>query len=325
MVEISGERIFVTGGLGFIGATLCTELVERNQIAVYDNFSRNALQYTPVEHHANLTVVEGSVLNSNRLCACMDEFEPSIVIHLAAVTGVSNYTAMPIRTIKTNMEGTARTLECAARHTLKKFVNFSTSEVYGPNALNAREDDVTSQGPPGALRWTYATSKITAEHLCMAFHQRKGLPVVSVRPFNVYGPLQVGNGAVKSFITAALEYRELCVNGDGGQVRAWCYVSDLIDGVLRAIRSEAAGGQVFNIGNPTAKLTILELAKKVLELTGSDSRLVFSPEAPVEIPLRTPCIDKAARLLDFQPKVSLDEGLRGTIQWYRQFLRREKP
>ena len=324
MVELSDERIFITGGMGFIGATLCTRFLDGNEITVYDNFQRNALRYTSVQDHPNLTIVRGSVLDGGSLCVCIDRAEPTIVIHLAAITGVPNYTAMPVETIRTNMEGTARTLECAARHRLKKFVNFSTSEVYGPDARDAREDSPTAQGPAGCLRWTYATSKITAEHLCMAFHETKGLPVVSIRPFNVYGPLQVGNGAVKSFITAALEGKDLQVNGDGQQVRAWCYVTDLVRGLVLAIQNEDAVGEVFNVGNPSAEMTILALAGKVLELTGSTSSLTFSPDAPVEIPLRTPCIDKAVSVLGFQPEIGPDEGLAETIEWYRAtFANRE--
>ncbi len=317
MAQVADERIFITGGLGFIGAWLGTRLVEHNQVTVYDCFRRNALRYSPAQSHANLTVVKGSVLDTEHLAKAMAQSEPTIVIHLAAITGVPNYTTMPVSTIRTNMEGTARVLECALAHDLKRFVNFSTSEVYGPDVRGAREDGATSQGPVGCLRWSYAVSKIAAEHLCMAYYHKRMLPIVSLRPFNIYGPWQVGEGAVHSFVSAAIEGRDLQINGDGSQVRAWCYVADLVDAACLAMARDEAVGEVINIGNPAAELTIIELAERVVEACESSSRLAFASGASVEITMRTPCIEKAQRLLGYTPEVSFDEGLRQTIEWYR--------
>lgn len=317
MTEIAGERIFITGGLGFIGATLCSRLVEGNQLTVYDNFRRNALRHTPVWEHPNLTVVKGSVLDEDLLRASMLRAEPSIVIHLAAITGITTYRTFPIRTVLTNMGGTMGVLDCAIEHELKRFVNFSSSEVYGPDVREAKEDGVTMLGPVGSLRWTYASSKTAAEHLCMAYHGKRQMPVVSIRPFNIYGPLQVGEGAIHSFISAALANEDLQINGDGSQVRAWCYVSDLMDAVLMAMSEDAAVGEVLNVGNRSTEITILDLAKKVIELVGATSQLRYEPDAPVEITFRSPCVDKARQVLGFEAKVGLDAGLRKTIEWYR--------
>jgi len=318
MTEVSDERIFVTGGLGFIGAALCARLVERNQVTIYDNFRRNALSHTSVWDHPNLTVVKGNVLDDDLLRTTMRRAEPSIVVHLAAITGITTYRTFPIRTVLTNMGGTMNVLDCAIEYELKRFVNFSSSEVYGPDVREAKEDGVTMLGPVGSLRWTYASSKTAAEHLCMAYHGQREMPVASIRPFNVYGPLQVGEGAVHSFIAAALANDDLQINGNGQQVRTWCYIDDLIDVVLTAMIDPVAIGEVFNVGNVDAQLTILDLARKVIDLVGASSQLRYEPDAPVEITFRSPCVDKARELLGFDPKVALDDGLRMTIEWYRQ-------
>ncbi len=318
MTPISDERIFITGGAGFIGAWTCSRLAPANRIVVYDCLRRNALQHSSAAGHPHITVVRGDVLDREHLAQAMREAAPTIVIHLAAITGVPNYTRMPIQTIRTNVEGTAHALECAAEHELKRFINFSTSEVYGSEASDASEDSPTSQGPVGRLRWSYAVSKITAEHLSIAYHRRQDLPVVSLRPFNIYGPLQVGEGAVRSFIEAALEGRPLPLHGDGSQVRAWCYVEDLIDALELAIQCDDAVGEVFNIGNPDAALTIRELAALVLDMIPSASQAEDAPATRVDIHMRTPCIDKARRILGFEPRFSLREGLERTIAWYRR-------
>lgn len=165
------------------------------------------------------------------------------------------------------MIGTYNVLE-AARETsgIDRFIDFSTSEVFGSYAYNVREGDVTSLGAVGEARWTYAVSKLATEHLAHNYHMEYGLPALSIRPFNIYGPGQVGEGAIHRFIVQALADDAITIHNDGSPIRAWCYVDDMVDGVLGSMDHEAAVGQALNIGNPRSILTIYNLAQDIVNL-----------------------------------------------------------
>jgi dTDP-glucose 4,6-dehydratase len=151
-----------------------------------------------------------------------------------------------------------------------------------------------------------------------SYYDELGLPAVSVRPFNVYGPGQIGGGAIRAFIEAALEGRELVIHGDGSQIRAWCYVDDMIEALLLCLEREEAVGEVFNIGNAQSVVTIRDLAERVRRLAGADVDIVHQPLHYTDVEMRIPNVDKAKRLLGFEARVDLDEGLERTIAWYRQ-------
>jgi UDP-glucose 4-epimerase len=170
-------------------------------------------------------------------------------------------------------------------------------------------------GAVGEARWTYAVSKLAGEHLTHAYYKQYGLPGVTVRPFNVYGPGQTGEGALSIFIRKALRQEDLLIFGDGTQIRAWCYVDDMVEGVLKALEHPAAIGQSFNIGNARAITTIYGLAEAVLRVTGSRSRIVFRPALSADIELRIPNVDKAREMIGFSARVDLEEGLLRTTEW----------
>jgi UDP-glucose 4-epimerase len=153
-----------------------------------------------------------------------------------------------------------------------------------------------------------------------AYHAELELPTTSVRPFNVYGPGQIGGGAIRAFIEAALAGRDLTIHGDGSQIRAWCYVDDMVDGTLLALESPNAVGESFNIGNARSAVTIHDLAQRVKRLSGCPGGIVFKPLHYTDVELRIPNVDKARELLGFEAKVDLDEGLERTIAWYRERL-----
>ncbi|MBM4320277.1 MAG: NAD-dependent epimerase/dehydratase family protein, partial [Deltaproteobacteria bacterium] len=201
---------------------------------------------------------------------------------------------------------------------VERFVDFSTSEVFGRYAYKVAEGDATSLGAVGEARWTYAVSKLATEHLALSYCKQHGLPALSIRPFNIYGPRQVGEGAIHHFIVRALRNEDLKIHNDGSQIRAWCYIDDIIDGLLLCLERDEAVGQAFNIGNPRSTLTIYDLARQVLRLSSSASRLQFVPMEQTDVELRIPDIDKARTLLGFEPKVDLEEGLLRTILWYRK-------
>jgi nucleoside-diphosphate-sugar epimerase len=314
---MKGRRVFVTGGGGFIGSHLCERLATGNEVVIYDSGARDALCYTDLLSRPGVTLVRGDVRDRPLLRRSAEGAE--VVVHLAAVAGVSSYSERPVATMETNMLGTATVLEVARELRPRLFVNLSTSEVYGPSAPDARETDATAQGPATVSRWTYAVSKLAAEHLCFAYHRAHGLPVVSIRPFNAYGPRQVGEGAVRDFVSRALRDQPLHLHNGGEQVRAWCYIDDLVDGCLACLARPEAVGEVINLGNPHAAVSVRALAEKVVELTGSRSTIEsVSRDPEAEVHRRRPNVEKAESLLGFRPRVPLEEGLARTIAWHRE-------
>ncbi len=224
-----------------------------------------------------------------------------------------------MRTMRVNLIGTYNVLEAAiAAQGLERLVEFSTSEVFGTYAFRVAETSVTTTGSVGEARWTYAVSKLAGEHMAHAYHDELGLPSVSVRPFNVYGPRQIGGGAIRAFIEAALAGRDLTVHGDGSQIRAWCYVDDLVDAILLCLEHPRAVGESFNIGNPRSAVTIYDLATRIKRLTGAPGEIVFQEMTYEDVELRIPNVDKARELLGFEAQVELDDGLARTIEWYRE-------
>lgn len=316
---IREKNIFITGGCGFIGSNLCKRLVNDNKIIIYDNLRRNALQYTGLEGHENLEIIKGDILDKGGLKNALNKSRIDILVHLAAMAGVSSYYKFPIETMEVNILGTYNVLNVAKDlKDLKLFLNFSTSEVYGPSIFGAKEEAITAQGEARESRWTYAVSKLSGEHLCFAFAKVNGIPVISLRPFNIYGPGQIGEGAVQIFGPLASNNEEIKVTGDGNQIRAWCYIDDMIDGLLLCMQNKDAIGEVINIGNPRGTMTILNLVETIIRLTNSKSKIVFIPHPGIDISLRVPNIEKAEMILGFKPKVDIEEGLLMTLNWYKQ-------
>jgi len=243
------------------------------------------------------------------------------VIHLASIAGVDTVLGNPVLTMRVSLIGTMNVLEAAQDSgNVKRLIDFSTSEVFGRYAYNVTEWDATTLGAVGEARWTYAVAKLATEHLAMNYWKQHKLPTVSIRPFNIYGPRQVGEGAVHHFIARALRGLPLTIHNDGAQIRAWCYVDDIVDGIMLALDRDEAVGHAFNIGNPRSTLTIHSLAKEIIRLASSSSHLEYVAWNQADVELRIPNINKAKELLRFAPKVDLEEGLLRTIYWYRRHL-----
>jgi UDP-glucose 4-epimerase len=317
-VALTDKRVLLTGGAGFIGTTLALRLVEQNEIIALDNLHRDALSGTELAAHPNFTFVQADVLDGAAVLRAARG--ATHVVHCAAIAGVDAVRVSPVRTMRVNLIGTFNVLEAAlaTRDTLERLVDFSTSEVFGTYAYKVAETHVTTTGSVGEARWTYAVSKLAGEHMAHAYHDELGLPTCSVRPFNVYGPGQIGGGAIRAFMEAALAGHDLVIHGDGSQIRAWCYVDDLVAGVLLCLEHEAAVGESFNIGNPRSTVTIYDLARRIRDLAGAGGELRFQPLHYEDVELRIPDIEKARELLGFEPQVELDEGLARTIAWYRE-------
>ena len=316
---LTDRRILLTGGAGFIGTALARRLLDHNDVVVYDNGHRDALKDSSLLDHPRLTVVVGDVLDAPRLREAVRGCQ--VVVHLAAIAGVDTVLKMPVTTMKVSLIGTYNALEAAlAEGGIERFIDFSTSEVFGTYAYKVSEGDVTTLGAVGEARWTYAVSKLATEHLAHNYYVQYGLPAVSIRPFNIYGPGQVGEGAIHRFIVRALRGEELELHNDGSQIRAWCYVDDIVEAVLLCLEKKEAVGQAFNVGNPRSVCTIYDLARNVVRVAGSESRLRFVEWKHADVELRIPSIDKSRDLLGWKPTVDLEEGLQRTIAWYRERL-----
>jgi len=313
---MKNKRIFITGGAGFIGSTLAGRLIEHNQIVIYDNLRRDSLKDRPYREHRNLTLIQGDVLDAASLENAMAGAD--IVVHCAAIAGIDTVIKSPVTTMRVNMVGSANVLEAAAKLTkCERVVCFSTSEVFGQHGFRSGEGDNSVIGKVGEARWTYAVSKLAEEHLAIAYFTEKWLPVTVVRPFNVYGPGQVGEGALRAFIQRALADEPIEIHGDGTQIRAWCYVDDMVDGVLLAMSHPKAVGESFNIGNQRTVTTIYGLANTVVRVLDSKSEIRFTRKDYADVELRVPSVRKASELIGFNAKIDLEEGILRTTEFYR--------
>ena len=313
---IEGKTVFITGGAGFIGSTLIRPLLEHNRVVVYDNMARNSLKTVSYRTHPNLTIVEGDILDPQRLVAAMKGAD--VVVHCAAIAGIDTVIKSPVTTMRVNMIGSANVLEAASRlEHCDRVVCFSTSEIFGQHAFHSNESSGATVGTVGEARWTYAVSKLSEEHLAMAYHQETGLPASVVRPFNIYGPGQTGEGALRTFIRRAINGETIEIHGDGTQIRAWCYVDDMVAGTLTVMEHPKAVGETFNIGNQRAVVTIYGLASTVVRVLQSSSKIEFTKKNYADVELRIPSVRKAEELLGFVAKVDLEDGIRLTAEHYR--------
>jgi len=307
-------RALVAGGGGFIGSHLCERLIDEGHTVICaDNFLTG--RRSNVAHllaSPRFSLIELDFITS------APEVEPERIYHLASPASPPGYTRFPLETMRVNSEGTRNLLELAAR-TGSRFLYASTSEVYGdPLEHPQREEyrgNVSSTGP----RSMYDEAKRFGEAITMAYRNTRLVDVRIARIFNTYGPQSDPDDGrlVPNFVVQALTGRPITVYGDGKQTRSLCFVSDLVDGLVRLIESEAASGEVINLGNP-AEHTVLEYAEKIRRLAESNSEIVFGAYAVGDDPQRRcPDITKALELLGWEPTIGLEEGLSKTIEYFR--------
>ncbi len=314
---IEGKRVFITGGGGFIGSSLAEPLLENNEVVIYDNFSRDSLQHKSYKGHANLTVIKGDVLDYEHLRDAIQGAD--VIVHCAAIAGIDTVIHSPVATMRVNMIGSANLLQAAADlPRCDRVVCFSTSEIFGQHAFRSDETSPAEIGQLGEARWTYAVSKLAEEHLALAYHRDCGLPTTVVRPFNIYGPGQIGEGAMRIFVQHALKNETIEIHGDGTQIRAWCYVDDMVEGTLLTMEHPDAIGESFNIGNQRAVVTIYGLASAVVRVLRSESEIIFTRKDYADVELRIPSVNKAREVIGFEAKIDLEEGIRRSAEYYRQ-------
>ena len=305
-------RVLVTGGAGFIGSHICDDLLARGwDVVCMDNLLTGSMANVAHIREPRFTFVKHDVTNFIDVEGPLD-----YVLHFASPASPIDYLELPIQTLKVGSLGTHRALGLAKAKTAK-FLLASTSEVYGDPLVHPQREDYWGNVNPVGPRGVYDEAKRFAEAITMAYHRFHGLDTRIVRIFNTYGSrMRLTDGrAVPTFIRQALAGEPLTVYGDGSQTRSFIYVSDLVDGIWRLMN--AAFNDPVNLGNPR-EMTLLELAKQVLRLSGARSEIVFRP-LPIDDPkVRQPNISRARALLGWEPRVELDEGLRQTIEWYRR-------
>lgn len=318
-MNIKNKKILLTGGAGFIGSTLVSKLVKDNEITIVDNLSRDSIKYKKITSR-NLKIVREDVLNFEALKKTCEDFKPEIVIHLAAVAGIDTVIIDPVKTLDVNINGTFNLLKSLEKYSgrLERIIDFSTSEVLGAYAYKSTEKSDTNFAPVGEARWTYSISKVAGEHIVHSYYKKFGYPSVTIRPFNIYGPGQVGEGAIQIFIKNAVRGKNIEIHGDGDQIRSWCYIDDMIQGIELSLTNKKAIGEIFNIGNPKGTITISSLAEKIVALCRSKSKIIYTPKNYVDVELRIPSIEKAKDLLGFVPQVDLNEGIIKTFNWYKK-------
>lgn len=319
---MEGRTVLITGGAGFIGAALAERIIENNRVRAFDlGFENSSLTLSDAWGHPNLECVEGDILDADQIRAATEGVDT--VVHLAAVVGVKNVLTRGRDTIQVNFTGTSNLLTALeGRDDLHRVVYFSTSEVMGMNAFRAGEETAASIGPVSEARWTYSIAKLAGEHLVHTYHRELGMPTATVRPFNVFGRLRLGDHAMLRFIAAALQGQDIEVHGDGTQIRSWCYIDDFVDGLLRVLTVPRAVGEIFNIGNPRNTLTIYDLAQRVIRLLDSPSKVRLVEIDFSDIDVRVPRLRKAEELLGFRPQVMLDDAILKTARWYEEHLDR---
>ena len=310
-------RILITGGAGFIGSHLCESFLERGDAVVcVDNVSTGSREnVASISSNSRFTMIDQDVTRFIRVDGPLDA-----VLHFASPASPVDYLEMPIQTLKVGSLGTHNALGLA-KAKKAAFLLASTSEVYGDPQVRPQREDYWGNVNPIGPRGVYDEAKRFAEAMTMAYHRFHGLNSRIVRIFNTYGPrMRMRDGrVVPNFITQALKGEALTAYGKGTQTRSFCYIDDLVRGILRLLK--VGYHPPVNLGNPY-EMTVLDFAKKIIELTGSSSPIVFHPLPQDDPQVRQPDISKARELLGWEPRVSLEEGLMKTIQYFRERLRR---
>lgn len=307
-------RILVTGGAGFLGSHLCERLLAAgHEVICLDNFFTGRRKnvagllgnpaFELIRHDVVLPIL----------------LEVDAVYHMACPASPIHYQYNPVKTIKTNIMGTLNMLGNAKR-TKARMLLASTSEVYGDPTVHPQKEDYRGNVNPIGIRSCYDEGKRVAETLMMDYHRQNGVDIKIVRIFNTYGPRMLPDDGrvVSNFIVQALQGRDITVYGDGSQTRSFCYVDDLIDGMVKMMESEDFIGPV-NLGNPE-EYSILDFARKITAMTGSRSKIVHKPLPSDDPTQRQPDITLAGKKLAWKPKITVDEGLKRTIEYFRKEL-----
>ncbi len=316
-ISFEDQTVLITGGAGFLGSWICDVLVRQNaSVICLDNFASGLeSNVAHLMNHENFTFVRHDVSQP----IYFDDERIDVVMHLASRASPLEFNKFPIQIIKANTLGTWIALGIAKKHNARLLFT-STSEVYGNPEIVPTPETYNGNVNPVGIRGCYDEAKRAGEAMCMAYMRQHGLDVRIARIFNTYGPRMRADGVygrvVPRFITQALNNEPITVFGDGKQTRSFCYVTDQVEGLLRLAWFDDLRGEVINIGNPN-EITVLELAEIIRRIANSNSEIKFYPPMPDDPKRRCPDITKAKTLLRWRPKVGLEDGLRNTVEWFR--------
>jgi len=318
-------KVLITGGAGFIGSHLSDELISGgNEVAVLDDLSTGRFEnINHMDGNKSFQFVEGTILNSTLVDKLVERCD--VVYHLAAAVGVDLVVRKPLESLVTNIKGSEAVLDMAHRYH-KKILITSTSEIYGKNKNGPlKEDDDRILGSPLKVRWGYSTAKAVDEMLAYIYWKEKKVPTIIVRLFNTVGPRQTGayGMVIPRFVNQALKNEDMTVYGTGKQSRCFLHVRDVINTLIKLMNNKDAVGQVFNIGSQE-EITIENLAKKVIDITKSRSKLVYIPydkayeEGFEDMQRRVPDTTKVKNLVGFKPTVDLDGIIKSVVEYYKR-------
>ncbi|MDA4136363.1 MAG: GDP-mannose 4,6-dehydratase [Thaumarchaeota archaeon] len=315
-MKLDGAKILVTGGAGFIGSHLTESLLEMGAfVTVYDKFDKfyagKEANLSEASKLPRFRLVNGNILDLDSLDSTMADTD--VVFHLAGQAGIGFSIEHPVEVNSVNVDGTLNVLSLARKHGVKRVVNVSSSSIFGePEYLPIDEKHPTNPTSP------YGVSKLAAEQYARAFSRVYGIYVVSLRYFSVYGPRGRPDQVIHRFAKGLAEGRAPVIQGDGSHTRDFTYVTDIVDATILAAESEGLGGEVFNIGFGS-RTSISELAEKLIQLMEPGGKISpkYVEEGKGEFPHTQASNEKARKLLHWEPKVSLDEGLKLFVDWYR--------
>ncbi|NPA52808.1 MAG: SDR family oxidoreductase [Aquificae bacterium] len=312
-------KVVITGAAGFIGSHLCDKFVKEGFYVIgIDNFlTGNPENISHLIGNDNFRFIKYNITNYIHIPEDID-----IVLHFACPASPVDYINFPIQTLKVDSLGTFHTLGLA-KTKKARYIFASTSEIYGDPQVHPQSEEYWGYVNPIGKRSVYDEAKRFSEATCMAYHREHDIDVRILRIFNTYGPrMRLNDGRViPNFIGQALRHENITVYGDGSQTRSFCYIDDLVEGIFTASIKEGIEGEVFNLGNPE-EFSIIELARKIIKLTDSQSTIEFLSLPEDDPKRRCPDITKAKNMLDWKPKISLDEGLELTIEYFKRKLKR---
>lgn len=317
----SQKTVLITGGAGFLGSHLCDRILQRgDKIICLDLLSSGSLEN--INHlldNPSFRLIQQDITLPFEIPEPIDE-----IYNLACPASPCYYQRDPVHTLKTNFLGMLKVLDLAAKKHAKVLYT-STSEIYGDPLVHPQKEDYWGNVNPYGMRSCYDEGKRVAESLCFAYRLTQGLDIKVVRIFNTYGPrMHPKDGRVVSnFIMQALKEEPITIYGDGTQTRSICYVDDMIEGFILAMEQPEEFGGPVNLGNPTDEMTILEIAKTIIELTGSRSSISYQSLPSDDPKMRQPDITLANKVLGWNPKISTKEGLKKTIEYYQSLLQAE--
>lgn len=310
------KTILIAGGAGFIGINLCKRFLnEGNRIICVDNFYTSNKRNLEIFSSENFKLIEHDIITPFDIDEDIDE-----IYNLASPASPFTYQSNPLQTIKTNVHGVFNLLDLAVKYDAK-FLQSSTSEVYGEPLEHPQKESYWGNVNPNGIRSCYDEGKRCAESICLNYHREYGINLKIARIFNTYGPyMDILDGrVVTNFIIQALKGEDITIYGEGLQTRSFCYIDDLLDGLIKLMDTGNEFTGPVNLGN-TIEFTISDLANKILEKIDSNSKIIYLPQAQDDPTQRKPDISLAKEKLSWQPRVMLDEGLDNTIPYYRDLI-----